>query len=293
VVSSADVKRTMLDLVGAEHLRRRTVSKTRNGRLALPWFNAYLGLDVDLRGRVPNADHFSFPTWDSFESLHGLMSGPQRRTDGWLDDLRRRLPAYIHSSTVKDPDNRHYAPPGKTSLEVMVPIAPSYELWGLERGPFEGEDYRRNPRYLELKEALTDIMIDRAEEALPGLVRDHVAWREAGTPITQERYTAPTSGTAYGLELSTDQFAQFGRFKSRTEIAGLFLAGASTVWGPGVEGVMHSGIYAASAILGRDLSAQIAAGAVLGDPARLTPVGADWDPLNVSRRLREPAVTHA
>jgi phytoene dehydrogenase-like protein len=294
VVSSADVKRTMFDLVGREHLRRRTVSKTQNGRLALPWFNAYLGLDIDLRGRVPNADHFSFPTWDSFESLHSLMSGPAGGAERWVDDLTRRLPAYIQSSTLKDPDNRHYAPPGKTSLEVMVPISPNYQLWGLSKGPFSGEDYRRNPRYLELKEAITDIMIQRAEEALPGLVKDHVAWREAGTPITQERYTAPTSCTAYGLELSTDQFAQFGRFQPRTEIGGLFLAGSSTVWGPGVEGVMHSGIYAASAILGRDLSAEIAAGAVLGDPTRLTPMDADWDPLRASRRLHapEPVAAH-
>ena len=132
-------------------------------------------------------------------------------------------------------------------------------------------------------------MIQRAEEALPGLVKDHVAWREAGTPITQERYTAPTAGSAYGLEICVGQFAQFGRYGVRTEVPGLFLAGSSCTWGPGVEGVMHSGIYAASAILGRNLSEEIADGAVLGDRSRLTPVGPDWDPLRASRRLSAEA----
>lgn len=285
VVSSVDVKRAFLDMVGREHLKARTVRKVQGGRMALPWFNAYLGLDVDLRGTHPVADHFSFPTWDPFEDLFALMEGPPTRTDAWLADLRRRLPAYIHSSTLKDPDNPRYAPPGHTSLEVMIPITADYRLWGLERGPFDGEDYRDNPRYLELKEVLTETMVARAEEALPGLVRDHLAWREAGTPITQERFTAPTGGSAYGLEINTDQFAQFGRFGVRTEIPGLFLAGSSCTWGPGVEGVMHSGIYAASAILGRDLPTEIRRGAVIGDPARLTPMGTDWDPLRASRSL--------
>ncbi len=288
VVSSADLKRTFLDMVGREHVKARTAKKIEGGRMALPWFNAYIGLDVDLRGQVPNADHFSFPTWDSFEDLFTMMEGPTRRSDAWLTDLGRRLPAYIHSSTVKDPDNRHYAPAGHTSLEVMVPISANYELWGVERGPFDGGEYRRNEQYVELKEHLTDVMIARAEEALPGLVKDHVAWREAGTPLTQERYTAPTAGTAYGLEIAVGQFAQFGRYGVRTEIDGLFLAGSSCTWGPGVEGVMHSGIYAASAILGRDLSAEIRDGLVLGDRSKLTPIDADWDPLRASRNLAKP-----
>ena len=285
VVSSVDVKRTFLDMVGREHLKLRTVKKVQGGRMALPWFNAYIGLDVDLRGQLPVADHFSFPTWDSFEDLFTLMSGPRTRSDAWLSDLSRRLPAYIHSSTLKDPDNPRYAPPGHTALEVMIPISANYKLWGLQRGPFDGEDYRGNAQYLELKELLTETMVARAEEALPGLVKDHLAWREAGTPITQERFTAPTGGSAYGLELAVDQFAQVGRYGVRTEIPGLFLAGSSCTWGPGVEGVMHSGIYAASAILGRDLPTEIRRGAVLADPSKLTPMGSDWDPLRVSRSL--------
>jgi hypothetical protein len=28
--------------------------------MALPWFNTYIGLDIDLRDTLPRTDHFSF-----------------------------------------------------------------------------------------------------------------------------------------------------------------------------------------------------------------------------------------
>lgn len=283
VVSTADLKKTVFELVGPQHFRPRKVRRVREGRMCLPWFNAYIGLDVDLKDRIPNTDYFSFPTWDSFEDVWTMLSRRGTRTDSWLDDLARRLPAYIHTSNVKDPDNPRYAPPGHTALEVMAPITGDHAAWGLSQPPGTHDDYRRNSQYLELKEHLTDVMVQRLEEAIPG-TKEHVVFREAGTPITQERYTLPTEGSAYGLELSTDQFAQFGRYGVRTEIPGLFLAGASCTWGPGVEGVMHSGVYAASAVVGRDLAAEVRSGAVLATPSRLSVITPDWDPLQASRR---------
>lgn len=284
VVSAADVKRTLLDMVGREHLGARTVRRVERGRMCQPYFTAYLGVDVDLRGRVPNTDHVSLPTWDPLEDLFAMTRGPARRTDAWLEDLGRRMPAYIHSSTLKDPTNARYAPPGHTNIEAMFPITADYGLWGLQAGPAAGERYRDNAAYAELKEHLVDVMIDRVEEAIPG-TKEHVVWREGGTPITQERYTTPTGGTAYGLEIATDQFAQRGRWGVRTSVPGLFLAGGSCAWGPGIEGVMHSGMYAAAAVTGRDLAAEVRGGAVIADPTRLSPIGPDWDPLAVSRRL--------
>lgn len=48
---------------------------------------------------------------------------------------------------------------------------------------------------------------------------------------------------------------QFGALRSglHTETGGLYLAGASLAWGPGVEGAMLPGVGAAAAVLGRDL----------------------------------------
>jgi ferredoxin--NADP+ reductase len=249
----------------------------------------YLGLDIDLRERMPNTNLFSMPTWDSLDLLWtDTVQGRKTRPHGeWLDDMQRRLGAYVHSSTIKDPDSTHYAPAGHSAVEVMVPFVPDYEAWGIERGPHAGEDYSSNPAYLEAKDEITEIMIQRADEVIPGL-REHVVYKEAATPITQERYTLSTGGAAYGIEMSIGQFGPF-RPKPRTEIGGLYLAGASQAWGPGVEGAMLVGLHAAGAVLGRDLASEIRSGLILGDSTKLKGGGPGWDPLLASKRMaRKP-----
>jgi ferredoxin--NADP+ reductase len=288
VVSNADIKRTYLDMVGREHLSAWTVRRVDGWRMTLPFVNVYLGLDVDLADRMPNTNLFSMPTWDSLDLLWtDTVQGIGSRTPAaWQEELRGRLGAYVHSSTVKDPAG-HYAPAGHSAVEVMVPFVPDYRAWGVSQGPWHGEDYSSGARYLETKEAITEIMVDRAADVIPCL-RGHVVYREAATPITQERYTLSTDGAAYGIEMSIGQFGPL-RPKPRTEIAGLYLAGASQAWGPGVEGAMLSGLHAAGAALNRDLAREVHAGLVLGDHAKLTGGGPGWDPLLASKRMsRKP-----
>jgi hypothetical protein len=68
------------------------------------------------------------------------------------------------------------------------------------------------------------------------------------------------------------------RVGPRTEIEGLFLCGASTPSGPGVSGVMRSGLEAASEVLATDLLESVLNGEVLGDHSVLPELRADWDP---------------
>jgi all-trans-retinol 13,14-reductase len=124
-------------------------------------------------------------------------------------------------------------------------------------------------------------MIDGAEQVLPGL-REHIVWKEAATPVTQERYTLSTGGTSYGIEFALDQFGP-NRPGPATEMPGLFLTGASTVFGHGIVGVMRGGVGTASAVLGRDLMREVEQGRVFADPARLAGGGPDWDPWQFSR----------
>jgi all-trans-retinol 13,14-reductase len=72
------------------------------------------------------------------------------------------------------------------------------------------------------------------------------------------------------------------RPQPKTEIPGLFLAGASMGWGPGVEGVMLSGVGAAGAVLRRDLFAEIRNGRVFGAADQLPAHDQGWDPLAVA-----------
>jgi all-trans-retinol 13,14-reductase len=162
---------------------------------------------------------------------------------------------------------------------VMTAVPANPELWSARPG-----DYRRDPSYLALKEELSAMLLDRALGAIPALRGAPVAWSELSTPLTQERYTRSTGGASYGLEPNTRQFGP-RRPGTRTEIKGLFLAGAALAWGPGIEGSMSSGMHAAAALLDRDLVREVRAGAVIADPARLSQPSADWDPLAASRRL--------
>ena len=281
IVSDADIKRTYLELVGRENLRRSTVRRVERWRMAAPFVNLFLGVEVDLREVIPNTNYYYSPTVESPSRIFDeIVDGGDRPRAEWLADTVRDMPAFVHCSTVKDPENQRYAPAGCSSLEVMAPVPAARELWsrvGGERG------YQRDPEYLELKEQLASMLIERAEGVIPAL-KGKVAWQEIATPLTQERYTRTTGGAAYGLEPNTRQFGPF-RPKSRTEIDGLFLAGAGTAWGPGVEGSMISGVHAAGVALGRNLAREIAAGVVIADPSRLSEPDADWDPLMASKRL--------
>ncbi|UQA92040.1 phytoene desaturase family protein [Streptomyces halobius] len=285
VVSNADIKKTYLDLVGSRHLRRSTVRRVERFRMSQSFFNCYLGVDIDLSERIPNTNFYSVPTSEDVTSLFKDLAENRGgyTLDERIEQARKRLPAYISVTTIKDPDNPTAAPAGSSVLEVMTLVPDEPQAWGLGGWPEVGDDsYRADVDYLRIKEAFTEIMIQRVSEVIPG-IEDHILWREAATPVTQHRYTRSSAGTPYGLEMSITQFGPF-RPGVRTEINGLYLCGASTAWGPAVEGAMLSGLHAAGAALNRDLGAEIHAGTVLGnghphhDPH-------NWDPLAAAKKL--------
>ncbi|RDI49803.1 phytoene desaturase family protein [Nocardia mexicana] len=286
VVSNADIKQTYLNLVGRKHLRRITARRVERFRMSQPFFNCYLGLDIDLSARMPNTNFYSVPSSEDVTSLFEDLAEnrPGYSRDELIEQARKRLPAYVSVTTIKDPDNPHGAPAGSTVLEVMTLAPAEADFWGLDSWPEPGDDsYRRNPEYLRAKEAFTEIMIQRAAEVIPGLA-DHVVWREAATPLTQSRYTRASGGTPYGLEMSITQFGPF-RPGVRTEIGGLYLCGAGTAWGPAVESAMLSGLHAAAAVLDRDLDREIRAGSVLGDHHDYAADPPEWEPLAAAKQL--------
>jgi phytoene dehydrogenase-like protein len=271
VVSNADLKRTFLEMVGEEHLSPQTVARVRKFRMALPLFCVYLGLDIDLCERMPNTNYLYSTSFDT----EGLYQ------DCYEGRVPSDLALFITVASVKDPHTKAIAPEGHSNLQIMTMVPADYSLWGVEEGPASGEKYHRNPVYQSLKQRLTDALVEGAEQVIPG-IRDHIVWKEAATPISQEHFTFSTGGTSYGIELTVDQFGP-NRPSPQTEIDGLFLAGASTVFAHGIAGVMRGGVGCASAILDRDLQSEVAAGRVFGDPTKLSGGGPDWDPWQASR----------
>lgn len=140
--------------------------------------------------------------------------------------------------------------------------------------------YKWSPVYRERKAEIEQVMLDRTLRALPEL-RGHIAWQESASPLTHERFTL--SRMPYGPENTNDQLGPFRRPSVRTEINGLFLAGASTAFLYSIAFTLRGGVGTASEILGRDLFAEFHKGKVIVDRSALPAHGADWDPFQACR----------
>jgi phytoene dehydrogenase-like protein len=266
VVSNADLKRTVAELVGDEHWSPETLERIRSLKMAVPLFCVYLGLDVDLVARgMPNSNHFIWGDYD-IEGVYDELDAGK---------LTSKAMCYLTAASLKDPESRHLAPEGFTNLQIMTLAPREYDVWGVERGPADGGRYHRDPEYRRRKEALVEQLIDTSQQLIPDL-REHIVWKEAATPVSQERFTRSTGGTSYGIEMSCSQAGPL-RAGPRTEIEGLFLCGASTPSGPGIAGVMRGGVQTAGEVLDRDLLAPILAGNVLGDRSLLPELDETWD----------------
>jgi phytoene dehydrogenase-like protein len=274
VISNADLKRTVLELVGAEHFPDAFLERVRAYRMSLPLFTTYLDLDLDLVAQgAPNTNWW---IWGSTD-LEGIY---EELEHGRMPDVPL---AYLTAATLKDPTNRHATPPGHTSVQIMTLVPREYATFGMAEGPHDAGSnrYHRDPEYRRRKAALIEQLLETAEQVLPGL-REHVVWKEAATPLTQERFTHSTGGTSYGIEAATDQVGPL-RPGAETALPGLYLCGASTASGHGIANVLRSGVVAAGAVLETDLLALLRSGRRLGDPSRLPPLRPDWDPVPASR----------
>jgi len=121
------------------------------------------------------------------------------------------------------------APNGKASITILTG-ADYYDF--PERGTGE---------YLEKKKELAEVLIKKAEKVIPDLSK-HVIVQDAATPKTFERYTSMPEGAIYTF----DQSINIERPYFKTPIKGLYLAGASTFPGGGVEAVVISGMICAN-----------------------------------------------
>jgi phytoene dehydrogenase-like protein len=249
VISNADIKHTMLTLVEAERLKRPTVDRIQGYEMAPAIGVVYLGVRRDLRAEgVPNTNYWIHPSYDQEQMYADAREG-------------RFHPApvcYVSSATLKDPTNPRSAPPGITNLELATIVPSQPEAWGTTTQEMENGAYRANQAYEQTKQALAGRLIAIAETVFPGLGRD-IVFQEISSPLTHHRFTRSTGGTSYGIALTPGQ-SLFRRPSAATEIAGLYLCGASTMSGHGIEGTMISGVLAASRVVGKDLFRAVMSG---------------------------------
>lgn len=242
VISNADLKKTVLELVGAAEFPPAYVERVRKFEMALPLFVVYLGLDIP-PDALPygNVNRWSFGSTDLDGEYDRIASG--------------RMPEkpflYVATASRKDPCNARLAPPGHTNLQLMTVCPADLAFWGITAAELADGSYRVNGQYMAVKQRLTHQLVAEAGKVIPGL-SSHIVFCEAATPMTHTRYTGSTGGTSYGIAALPSQFLQ-QRPGTRTPVRGLLLAGASTRAGHGIAGAMMSGVHAAGAVMGRML----------------------------------------
>ena len=239
VISNADLKRTFLDLIGAEFVNPKTVRRIRGYEMAPALGVVYLGVRRDLRAEgLPNTNFWIHPTYD----LEPLYAEARKGR------FHPRPSCFLFSSSLKDPNNRRAAPEGHSNLELVTVVPSQPEAWGTTVREMADGTYEKNPIYLQTKQELADRLMAAAERVLPGLRQD-VDCCEVSSPMTHTRFTGSTGGTSYGIALIPKQFL-FHRPGPATEIGGLYICGANSVTGHGISGAMWSGVLAASRIVG-------------------------------------------
>jgi phytoene desaturase len=239
VVSDADLKETMLGLVGAAHLKPATVLRLHRYEMTPALAVVYLGVRRNLRAAgVPNTNFWIHPSYDQ-EPVYA---------DARAGRFHPQPFCYVSIATLKDPDNPRAAPTGVANVELATVVPSEPEAWGTTTEDMVTGAYRDSPRYRELKTAFAARLVAAADRVLPGLAKD-IVFQEVSTPLTHRRYTRSTGGTGYGIAPIPSQFL-FRRPGHATEIPGLYLCGASTYTGHGIPGVMWSGVLAASRVAG-------------------------------------------
>jgi phytoene dehydrogenase-like protein len=242
VISNADLKRTMAELVGRDHWRARTARRIDGYEMSPALAVAYVGLRRDLVAEGhPVTNYWIYPD-DDVEPAYAAAREGRFHDDPFC---------FVSIASLKDPTHPRLAPPGRTNLQLMSVVPAQPEAWGLDPHEIASGAYRSSDRYRLAKRRFAQRMIGAAERVLPRL-GEQIDFLEVATPITHTRFTGSTGGTSYGIALTPGQFLG-GRPAARTEIEGLYLCGASTRSGHGIAGVMASGALAAAAVAGREV----------------------------------------
>jgi phytoene desaturase len=217
VISNADMRATVLQMIGEAHFPKRYIARLKQMQLSQSIFVVYLATDLDLPAMGIHHESFYYDYADHEQNYHNSLNSDENLS--WL------------SITVPTLVDKSLAPPGEhiMILTRLVSFA-AQECWK------------------SVKENFTEKILTYVEGKIPGL-KQHILFLEAGTPSTLQRYTLNQQGAAYGWEMSPKQ-AGANRVANKAPIDGLYFAGHWTMPGGGVYGVGYSGMLAAQQVLG-------------------------------------------
>jgi prolycopene isomerase len=222
VISNADARQTISELVGEEHFPRRYRQRLAAASASLSACVVYAATTLDLARHELAHETFLYAGPDHDAAHASAASG----SPAWLS---------LTAPSALDPG---LAPRGE-SLLVLTTLV----------------DARAAAHWRDAKASFQEALLARAARRLPGLA-GALRFAEAATPRTFERYTRNEAGALYGFEVTPAQVGP-GRLDNETPLPGLLLAGHWTRPGGGVVGVVRSGLRTARIALGRACDAEL------------------------------------
>ena len=213
VVSNANLKSTILNMVGREHLDRNFVNETNAVRLNNSSTQVYMALKEDERIDESTGD------------LLFSSTAPLFRTNALLSrDVTSRTYSFYYPRT---------RPTGRPRCLVVSSTNANYSDWtGLS-----SEDYEAS------KKDLVETTLSAIEKYLPNF-RDRLDHAEAATPVTFKHYTRHVHGSSFGTKFE-------GLAVSRSlpqQVRGLFHAGSVGIIMSGWLGAINYGVIVANGV---------------------------------------------
>ena len=236
VISTADYKKTFLELLPAESIPPEHRDAVRRVPYTESEFCVYLGLDR------------SAADWGQWRAEHVYFRSPVTPWPGRASD-NEEIEACRWSDNFPGA-----APPGKCVVLLRAP----YPYDGVE--PWRTGDKSRTPGYAPFKADLVRRLVRAAESILPGL-SGAVETIEAATPLTYRDWGGRTRGSIAGWTWTAEAAGTLGnRLLVQTPVRGLMAAGlyaASGLFLGGVPTALRTAELAAEAVLRGRAQAQM------------------------------------
>ena len=228
VISTADYKKTFLELLPAESIPPEHRDAVRRVPYTGSEFCVYLGLD---RSAVD---------WGRWRAEHVYFRSPAAPWPGQASD-NEEIEACRWSDNFPGA-----APPGKCVVLLRAP----YPYAGVE--PWRTGDKARAAGYASFKGDLVRRLIGAAESVLPGLA-GAIETMDAATPLTYRDWGGRTRGSIAGWTWTAEAAGTLGnRLLVRTPVRGLLAAGlyaASGLFLGGVPTALRTAELAVEAVL--------------------------------------------
>lgn len=233
VIFAGTLQRLYTELLEPHLLDPDLIRRIKTSPLSEPLVALYLGVDM------------SDEELSRYLKTHHTLYFPDGPVPDYDDTQNERM--HETAFTEITWTSRHckdLAPPNRNSLVLQTFTSYRWmNKWGAG-----GDDFKRPPKYKQLKSLVARQMLETACRYIP-VLKDRIVYQTLGTPLSTIRFTLNPEGASCGWSLTLGQsYLQDKWLSLTTPIDGLYSIGHTTFWPGGVPMAALSGFLVAQMI---------------------------------------------